>query len=375
MTTDSLTPQVPSLSWNPSVPGSVLGILRQGRRSIEARGVCGSSGIPVAADTIFDLASVTKVVATTCVLHRLARVGKISLDDPVSRYLPWSPGPALTTVRTMAYHRAGLWEWQPLYLAETDPLTTIATLPLRYEPGAHRHYSDLGFMLLGLLVETVMGSSLDAAFTELIARPLNLAHTGYAPVIQPSSAPVILTKSGSPAASPSSGSVASSGWGDTIEQQMVATSTPYPVLFHNPSFPWRTNETIGEANDGNAFHCFSGVAGHAGLFSCADDLLTLLDSLSCEDPLWGDCTSIFADGPDEGQGFGWRTMLVRLDGETHQMVWHPGFTGCAVGLVPRAGFAIVLLTNRLLADDPPTTTWLWEQALNHVDALSEWRIP
>ena len=385
------------------VPGMVLGTVSQGRRDVEASGVCGTNGVPVTADTCFDLASVTKVVATTCLLHRLMSLGQINPDDPISHYLPWSP--STSTIRTIAYHRAGLWEWQPLYLSGKDPVTTLVDLPLRYEPNTNRHYSDLGFMLLGLLVETVTGTPLDTAFAELIAAPLNLTHTGFTPVTQHPVTPhpviphpVILPQAGSPTrtgdrrrsclrqddtwwrqddelGNPVTPSISSSGWGDTIEQHMVATSTPYPVLFHNPSFPWRTYETIGEPNDGNAFHCFAGVAGHAGLFSSVHDLLTLLESLAHTDPLWGDCTQVYADGPDNGQAFGWRSMTATVNGTSHRMLWHPGFTGCAVGFVPGTGFAITLLTNRLLAPTPPDTISLWEKALTHVDAISEWRIP
>jgi len=357
-----------------SPPGAVVGSVRRGHREITVGGVRGASGALVSADTCFDLASVTKVIATTCLLHRLATLGQIRLDDPVSRYLPWSPCRASTTLKTLAWHRAGLWEWQPLYLSGKDPVTTLAHLPLRYEPDQARHYSDLGFMLLGLVIEAVTSTSLDQTFTDLIARPLGLTRTGYAPVRQP---------------------VASGGLGDDVERQMVADQTPYPILFDDPSFAWRQGETLGEANDGNAFHSFSGVAGHAGLFSCAEDLLTLLSSLAdedsirenrrttpqadsfsqCEDPFWGDCRSVFSDGPDYGQAVGWRSMRVDLEGVTRRMLWHPGFTGCAVGFIPGTGFAAVMLTNRLLAPDPPGTVALWEQTLNDIDALSDWRIP
>ena len=317
-------------------PGRVVGVSRAGRRSVAASGVAGSGGEAVTPDTLFDLASVTKVVVTTCLLHRLAVLRELTLDDRVDRYLRWSPCPAVS-LRTLAYHRAGLWEWQPLYLT-ADPVGSLAGLPLRYSPGSGRHYSDLGFMMLGLVVEAVTGLNLREALAEIICAPLALRHLSFGPVSAP---------------------VASSSLGDAIEQRMVETGEPYPVLFEDPGFGWREAELVGEANDGNAFHAFGGVAGHAGAFAATNDLLTLLESLAGGADFWGDCGGVFADGPDEGQAFGWRSMTTG----SARWLWHPGFTGCAVGFVPGEGTAVAMLTNRLLADDPAPTEALWRDVL------------
>ncbi|MCL2489482.1 MAG: beta-lactamase family protein [Propionibacteriaceae bacterium] len=321
-------------------PGSVTGISYGGERWVTARGVANLSGDPVTENTVFDLASVTKTVATTCLLQRLAVLGLIELDHPIRRYLPWTTCTA--TLRTLAYHRAGLWEWQPLYLSGLDPVGALAQVPARYPEGQARRYSDLGFMLLGLAVQAAATETLDVCLAKLVAA--NLPHTGYSPRPQ---------------------GVAAGGVGDRVERQMVETGDPYPVLFTNPDFVWREAETVGQCNDGNAYHGFGGVAGHAGLFSNAPDLLTLAASLAQDDNTWGGELSrdIFADGPDAGQAFGWRTMPVTLDGHPETLVWHPGFTGCALGFVPNTDCAVVMLTNRLLDDAPSATADLWQVAL------------
>src|SRR6266566_5905055 len=117
--------------------------------------------------TIFDLASVTKVMATTMATMLLVDRGKIELDAPVWRYLPDFRGVHLDsiTVRNLLSHSAGLVQWQPLYYHASNTAQTygfIRDMPLQWGVGDARHYSDLGFMLLGDVIERVSGQSLDA---------------------------------------------------------------------------------------------------------------------------------------------------------------------------------------------------------------------
>ena len=130
---------------------------------------------------VFDIGSVTKVVATAPLCMRL------DLDAPVSRWLPRTPG----SVHDLLEHQAGLWEWWPLYLSGgTDPQSSLAVLselPSRYPVGSGRHYSDLGFMLLGAIVELEYGERLDvvldfrAAIEQLWAFRREFDDTGRAP--------------------------------------------------------------------------------------------------------------------------------------------------------------------------------------------------
>lgn len=257
----------------------------------------------------FDVASVTKVAVTTPSIMTLVDAGALALDAPVRR---WYPGvdPAVT-VRHLLEHRGGLWEWWPLYVAgargRDAALACAASLPPRYPVGAGRYYSDLGFMLLGGIVEEVTGRPL-AAPCRVTAGP-----------------PVPTSR------------------GDAYERRMVETGVPYPVTADAAAFPgWREHLLVGEINDGNAFHAFGGLAGHAGLFATAADLdrlgRVLLASLAGAGP-WSApvVEEFFRPGRDPGQALGWR-----VDGP---LVWHGGFTGTRFGLLPAAGLVLVLLTN------------------------------
>jgi len=327
--------------------GAVVGIASPSGRDVAAGGRADVAGTPVTRQTAFDIASVTKVAATTTAVLRLVSRGDVAFDDLVSRFLADAACAPQTTLRHLLQHRAGLWEWQPLYLDARDPVTAMDALPLRYAPDEGRHYSDLGFLLLGRIVAAVTGLPLDAAVRELVTAPLGLERTGYGPVVSP---------------------VASSALGDLAERRMVATGAPYPILTSRRHFAWREEEITGRANDGNCFHAFGGVAGHAGLFSTADDLLTLGAALAASDAhsdLWHPeaVADLFRDGPDAGQALGWRSETVHVDGAEHRMLWHPGFTGCALGVIPGAAAAVVMLGNRLLTAEPDTTESLWRSAL------------
>ncbi|MFK0239967.1 serine hydrolase domain-containing protein [Microbacterium sp. NPDC090281] len=333
--------------------GAVAGVVTDAGRDIAAGGLADLAGTPMNIETAFDIASVSKVAATTTAILRLVSRGDLRFDDPVDRFVSGTACAPGTTVRHLLQHRAGLWEWQPLYLDRTraDAVAAADALPLRYGLDEGRHYSDLGFLLLGRIISAVTGLPLDEAVRELVTRPLGLDRTGYGPIGAP---------------------VASSALGDVAERRMVATGEPYPILTTTRHFAWREDEITGAANDGNCFHALRGVSGHAGLFSTADDLLTLGAALAAPEQhpeLWHPDTvaELFRDGRDAGQALGWRSDTVAVAGRQTRMLWHPGYTGCALGIVPgtptTAGTAAVLLTNRLFAPDPASTEALWRTAL------------
>jgi CubicO group peptidase (beta-lactamase class C family) len=307
------------------------------------------------ADTQHDLASVTKIVATTTALIRLVSDGLVGLDDPARRYLPGlgEGEKASITVRQLLLHRAGLWEWHPLYLAAEGASAASAyveRLPLRYRPDTERHYSDLGFMLLGRIVAAVTGQPFEDSVTALVTGPLGMASTQFV--------------------HPVGEEVATSSFGDQCEMTMVDTGVPYPVPFLSADFgSWRQEPVSGDVCDGNAFHVFAGVSGHAGLFSTLTDLVTFADALanySEHEELWDPhvAEEFFAAGPDAAQALGFRRYRLDLGSESVDLLGHPGFVGCAVGFVPGRGIALALASNRLLTPGAPVPTeHLWEQAL------------
>lgn len=323
-------------------PGAVLALGVADRDDIHASGLRSvrPDSLPMTADTSFDLGSVTKVVGTTTMLMSLVSSGRLSLSRDLE---------------VLLRHRAGLWEWWPLYACPGDPLDAVRALPLRYEADSGRHYSDLGFMLLGSVISSVTGLGLAESFTSLVSGPFGLSETSYA--------------------GPAGTAVAAGQVGDEIERRMVRTGQPYPVPVAVEAFTgWRSGVLAGSVGDGNAFHCFDGVAGHAGLFSTASDLLRwgrgLLASSAGAGPLDAEVVERFwAAGPDDGQRLGFRSRsLGRCTAYEH-----PGFPGAGVAVVPSHAATVVLLTNRLHRPGapPPFEPW-WAAVLDDVhDLLQE----
>ncbi|HEX9108029.1 MAG TPA: serine hydrolase, partial [Longimicrobiales bacterium] len=219
--------------------------------------------------TAFDLASLTKVLATTMGIMKLVDEGKVKLDAPVYTYLPHFRGPHLDSItpRLLLEHASGLQEWYPTYYrasSTAEVYRLIRSLPLGFGVGQGRHYSDLGFMLLGNIVTYVTGVPVNQYVRSEFYRPLGLRRTMFVPKSQ------------------GLGDIAATEHGNAYERHMV----------YDPSFSgyktgldpkawdwWRRYTLVGEVNDGNAWYGNGGIAGHAGLFSDADDAAVLLQLL------------------------------------------------------------------------------------------------
>lgn len=287
--------------------------------------------------TLFDLASVTKVMATTFAVMMLVDQGRVALDAPVYRYLPDFRGPHRDsiTVRNLLQHSAGLVQWQPLYYHasnESQTYQVIRHMPLKWGVGEGRHYSDLGFMLLGYIVEHVTGEHLDTYLERTLYHPLRLHSTVFNPKQHGFT------------------NFAATELGNGYERHMVYDSTfGYRYLGDPAAWDgWRHYTLKGEVNDGNAWYANGGVAGHAGLFSTASDLAVLLELLDNGGSYHGRryisakvVHRFFT--PDRYHNYlGW--MLPQ--GFPAGSFAHPGFTGTYVMGVPSDSLAIVLLTNR-----------------------------
>jgi len=292
---------------------------------------------PMRASTMFDLASVTKVMATTMATMLLADRGKIDVDAPVSRYLPDFRGAHLDsiTVRHLLQHTSGLVQWQPLYYHASNSVQTYAVIrdmPLQWGVGDARHYSDLGFMLLGYIVERVSGVSLDAFLEQNLYRPLGLRSTTFNPKAHGFT------------------EFAATEQGNVYEHHMVYDSTFGYRYRGDPTAwnGWRQYVLDGEVDDGNSFYANGGVAGHAGLFSTAADLRVLLDLLNNHGSYEGhqyirpDVVDAFLTRDKYQNYLGWQSPTTLPEGNFS----HTGFTGTYVLGVPKYGLSIVLLTNR-----------------------------
>ena len=340
-----------------SPAGAAIAVATRGRTVTAVAGARQLAGTEPGVDadeemtllTEHDLASITKAITTTVIL-RLVSDGSLSLDDTAHRLLPSVQAAGGATVRDLLQHRAGLWEWWPLYLAASghdEAFAYLDRMPLRYAPCTTRHYSDLGFMLLGRIVEQVTGQPLDQAVVGLVLDPLGMSSTRY-------SAPV-------------GHEVAASSFGDSAEMRMIETGVPYPVPYSVDDFAgWRRHPIVGEVNDGNAFHALGGISGHAGLFSSVGDLLLLGTALSSDSDLWSPTVAeeFFREGPDAGQALGFRRYGIALDGETMAVIGHPGYTGSVLGFLPGRATAIVMATNRLhMHAVPVPAESMWSTAL------------
>lgn len=174
------------------------------------------SPVTMTPGTAFDLASVTKVMATTFAVMLLVDSGELDLDAPLFTYLlDFRGGPReKITVRHLLTHRAGLRQWQPIYYSALGPdaaYKAILGLPLEWPVGEGRHYSDLGFMLLGRMVETVSGAPLGDFLSERLYSPLGLSSTGFRGANSSESSPM--------------GPFAATSHGNPFEFRMVHDST------------------------------------------------------------------------------------------------------------------------------------------------------
>ena len=287
--------------------------------------------------TMFDLASVTKVMATTFAVMLLTDRGQVDVDAAVSRYLADFRGPHLDsiTVRHLLQHSAGLVQWQPVYYHAANSAqaySVIREMPLAWGVGEARHYSDLSFMLLGYIVERVSGQSLDTFVEQNLYRPLGLKSTTFNPKTHGFT------------------QFAATEQGNVYERHMVYDSTFGYRYRGDPTAwnGWRQYVLNGEVDDGNAFYAHGGVAGHAGLFSTAGDLRILLDLLNNRGNYHGRqyiraaTVNRFLTRDEYQNYLGWQAPRGLPDGSFS----HTGFTGTYVLGVPRYGLSIVLLTNR-----------------------------
>jgi CubicO group peptidase (beta-lactamase class C family) len=330
-------------------PGAVLRVSRRGelllehavgRRSIEPeRG-------PMTADVVFDLSSLTKPLATTLAVLLLVKEKRLAIDDRVTRFFHnfGVHGKTHVTFRQLLTHSSGLAAYRPFFkeiatlqrrgrpnfVASRDAkewvFEQIHREKLEFAPGSKAVYSDLGFMLLGQLVETVSGRTLDRFCHARIFAPLGLRATSFIDLSQ------MHQKRVEPIA------------------DMIAPTT---------RCSWRKRVLCGEVEDENAF-AMGGVAGHAGLFSTARDIDVLCDHLKSIgdgangllpkeliEPMWTLDTSV----PGSTRTLGWDTPSPERSAAGSRMsrrtVGHLGFTGTSLWLDLERGISVILLTNRV----------------------------
>ena len=303
--------------------------------------------LPMRRDTIFDLASLTKPIATTTAIMMLVDEGSIALDDPVAKTLPAfaERGKEAVTIRHLLCHAAGLKPWRGFHelLIEKERKTgerligtkegrewildRVLRSALVHEPGAAAVYGDLDFIVLGAIVEAVAKQPLDEFCDARIFTRLALHDTRFFPI------PV----DGSPAVP------------DVVRRRVAATE----------NCPWRERIIWGEVHDPNA-SAMGGVAGHAGLFSTADDVLRFaqlfLDAWHGRNPsLPTERVREFAKRQhlpaDSDWALGWDTPTKGASSSgqyfSEHSVGHLGFTGTSLWIDLERELIVVMLTNRI----------------------------
>jgi CubicO group peptidase (beta-lactamase class C family) len=307
-------------------PGAVLVV---GSRSgvLHARGFGGltwqrHSPRPSPETTLWDLASLTKVMGTTAALLRLVETGRVRLDDKVVRHLPAFSGGGReeVTVRMLLNHTSGLRAYLPLHQTTTSRDSAIARLfrePLRRAPGRVAEYSDLNFLLLGLLVERVTGQSLEGYVHDAVFEPAGLRHTHY-----------------------------------RVADSLRTVTAPTAL--------YRGRPVCCRVNDQNAVR-MGGAAGHAGLFATGMDVASYARLWLGEGMLDGrqvfprDLIRTFL-APDSlvpNRLLGWERPETgkREDSAfglllSEHAYGHTGWTGTQVWIDPPRDLFLVFLTNR-----------------------------
>ncbi|MFQ5708513.1 MAG: glycoside hydrolase family 3 N-terminal domain-containing protein [bacterium] len=309
-------------------PGAQVAVVRNGKL-IASRGFGHLTYDPaspeVTTSTIYDLASVTKVAATTVTAMRLWEQKKILLDIPVSNYLPKYHGGAKdkVTLRYLLTHSSGTHWWVDLWNKAKNPEEAydyIYQLPLDYTPGDTMIYSDLGIIMVGKVLETVTGTPLDLLTAKMIYKPMGMNNTRFNPP---------------------------KAWYARIAPTEIGGGMKRGLI-------------RGEVHDENAYF-LGGVSAHAGLFSTAEDLAALAQMLinggiyrhqrffspatikywttRQHIPAWSDRALGWDTPSDENSSAG--------DYFSPGSFGHLGFTGTSIWVDPNRKIAIVLLTNRV----------------------------
>lgn len=282
----------------------------------------GPASSPVDADnTIYDVASLSKVVGTTTAIMLLYDEKKVDLDAPVFRYLPAFSGGLKdqVTVRDLLTHRSGLPAGRDLWRQARSPQQArdmVLATTLQYRPNQGYIYSDLGADVLGMIVEEISGQRLDIFLERRVFGPLGMRDTHYRPA-------------------------------DSLRYRIAPTELTPPR-----GYPLR-----GEVHDENAY-ALGGVAGHAGLFSTAADLSIFAQMMlnggtyDGVQVLTDSTVSLFTRRTAGHRALGWDTAEGDYGSGrylTERSYGHTGYTGTSLWIDPDREMFVVLLTNRVHA--------------------------
>lgn len=325
------------------LPGAVVLMARKGH--VAWRKAYGSRALeparePMTPDTIFDLASLTKVVATATSIMILIERGKLRLNDPVSRYIPELKGEGREsiTIEHLLTHRSGYapdFDLKERWTGYDEAIKRLTTEPLRNPPGAKFVYSDIGYITLGEVVRRVSGLTLDEFARRNIFAPLGMRETGFRPNAK-------------------------------LRGRIAPTEKRRGQMGYLGDTPQNEGSEgerwlRGEVHDPTAYR-MTGVAGHAGLFSTADDLavycqmilnggqyrgVRILSPLTVAEMIRPRLVS--ADGWTRGLGWDINTTYSTNRGDLFPLgsFGHTGFTGTSIWIDPASEMFVIFLSNRV----------------------------
>ena len=329
-------------------PGAVI-LVSQGKELVFHK-ACGFRSISpkkeiMTEDTIFDIASLTKVVATTAAIMILIKEDKLHLEDKISNFIPdfSTKEKEAITLRHLLNHCAGLPDWFPFYkelLERKDSSTCICKKeakqyiyqranrePVVYPPGESYKYSDIGFIILGEIIEIITGTSLDKFCKEKIFAPLSLSDTFFRNLLE--------------------------------ENSSFAEKRQNSFFASTENCPWRDKILEGEVHDDNAY-AMGGVAGHSGLFSTGNDLNSFtVEILRCYKGEGKFLPQRIVKEfflrqniiRDSSWALGWDTPSPGISTSGHyfseRSVGHLGFTGTSIWIDLEREIIVTLLTNRV----------------------------
>jgi CubicO group peptidase (beta-lactamase class C family) len=341
-------------------PGCAFGVLAGGEVALlGARGrfTYDEASSAVTPETVYDVASITKVAATTAAAMLLHQRGLLQLETPLGKLLPDFLASRSAddrargiTLRHLLAHNSGLPGYVEFFRTAATAgalLEACLKLPLKADPGACAEYSDPGFILLGKALEALTGESLSAWVRREVFQPLGLTATGFMES-HPSDKNKGVARVGHP--------VFSSGFNRfSAEARALIPPTEEDTAF-------RHRIIQGEVQDENAW-LLGGAAGHAGVFSNVPDLLRfareILDAVSNSGNARifnAETVHLFAQRqgpPGSSRALGWDTPSQPSSSGRHfspHSIGHLGFSGCSLWIDLEAGVAVTLLTNRTWPD-------------------------
>jgi CubicO group peptidase (beta-lactamase class C family) len=307
-------------------PGAVVLVWQDGKILFEkgfGNYTYDSKSPKVSAETIYDLASVTKVVATTTAAMICYDRKLFSLDDKVAKYIPEFSinGKKDISIKNLLLHNTGLPAWKKFYgrnLGYDEVLKEIYSSELEYKTGENTVYSDLGIITLGKIIENVTGKSLDKYCSDEIFIPLKMSSTFYNP-------------------------------NDSIKKLCAPTETDNY---------WRMKTLQGEVHDETSA-MLNGVAGHAGLFSTSEDISKLMSvliskgKLDQKDFIKQSTVELFTRrySSESTRALGWDTKSDSGSSSgkyfSKNSFGHTGYTGTSIWADPERKLFVIFLTNRV----------------------------